>query len=316
MSVARLPDGLPPGRLIAGSSPGLWISEEPVVAPGGLWASCHAQHRATGWHPVLMAWPCAHGHGHRSAEIDTVDVAESLHESWLTYRQTALPPPAHRGAGDPAPHPGLTDPAPHHGQGDPASHHGLADLADLAGHPALADLSDLTELAAQLGFAGPPDPRDTSARLGLAGPPYTRWPGLAAPSEPHPGPSPDAVARAGVGQMLHYFTTRFTAYVALARVDRSADLPAAVGWDADAPALELSALLRSWEDRFGARVIGFEGSSVFVSVASPPLTSRHAAHVALEHVLTGASNLNDGTFPFPDYAEALRGERLWSFWWD
>ncbi|NUS17826.1 MAG: DUF4253 domain-containing protein, partial [Streptomyces sp.] len=146
--------------------------------------------------------------------------------------------------------------------------------------------------------------------------PYTRWPGLARPSDQHPGPSPDAVARTGVAQMLHYFTTRFVAYVALVRVDRSADIPAAVGWEADAPALELSALLRTWEDRFGARVIGFEGASVFVSVASPPLSSPHAAHVALEHVLTGATNLNDGGFPFTEYAEALRGERLWSFWWD
>jgi hypothetical protein len=148
------------------------------------------------------------------------------------------------------------------------------------------------------------------------GPPYTCWPGLAAPADPHPGPSPDAVARAAVGQLLHYFTTRFIAHIALVRADRTADVPALAGWEADAPALELSALLRTWEDRFGARVIGFEGSSVFVSVASPPLTSQHAAHVALEHILTGASNLNDGTLPFPDYAEALRGERLWSFWWD
>ncbi|UWE12624.1 DUF4253 domain-containing protein [Actinacidiphila bryophytorum] len=283
MSVARLPDGLPPGRLVAGSAPGLWISDEPVVAPGGLWAACQAQQHSTGWCPVLMAWPCASGTGHRTAEIDAVDVAESLHESWLTYRQTA---PLL------ASYPGLTAPPD------------LAADADTAGHawpPDLADLALLADLAAQLGHPGPP---------------YSRWPGLAAPAEPHPGPPPDAVARAVVGQMLHYFTTRFTAYLALARVDRSADLPAAVGWEADAPALELSALLRSWEDRFGARVIGFEGSSVFVSVASPPLTSRHAAHVALEHVLTGASNLNDGTFPFPDYAEALRGERLWSFWWD
>jgi hypothetical protein len=261
MPVDRLPDGLPPGRFFTGSSPGLWISEEPVVAPGRLWAGYQRQQRFTGWLPVLMAWPCAHGNGHRPAEVDAVDVTESLHESWVSYQQTrSLRPP----------------------------------------HPAIDEVW----------------PDEATPLLADPGPPFTRWPGLAAPAQAHPGPSPEAVARAAVGQMLHYFTTRFIAHIALVRVDRTADLPAALGWESEAPALELSALLRSWEDRFGARVIGFEGSSVFVSVASPPLTSRHAAHVALEHVLTGASNLNDGTFPFPDYAEALRGERLWSFWWD
>lgn len=257
----RLPDGLPPGRLVPGSSPGLWMSDEPVVAPGRLWARYQAQAHETGWLPLLMAWPCANGLGHDPAEIAEVDVEASLHESWSSYQQARSLRP---------------------------------------GHPAIEEIW----------------PEDVAPLLADPGPSFTAWPGLAAPADPHPGPSPDAVARAAVGQMLHYFTTRFIAHVALVRADRTADVPALVGWEADAPALELSALLRTWEDRFGARVIGFEGSSVFVSVASPPLTSRHAAHVALEHVLTGASNLNDGTFPFPDYAEALRGERLWSFWWD
>jgi uncharacterized protein DUF4253 len=256
-----LPQGLPPGKLVPGSSPGLWMSDEPVVAPAQVWADCQAQHHRTGWLPLLMAWPCATGQGHHPAEIAAVDVETSLIESWSSYQQSrSLRPP----------HPAVDEVWPEHAA------------------PALAD----------------------------PGPPFTRWPGLAEASGPHPGPSPDAVARAAVGQMLHYFTTRFIAHLALVRAGRSADVPALAGWEADAPAVELSALLRTWEDRFGARVIGFEGSSVFVSVASPPLSSRHAAHVALEHVLTGASNLHDGTFPFPDYAEALRGERLWSFWWD
>ncbi|WP_328915675.1 MULTISPECIES: DUF4253 domain-containing protein [unclassified Streptomyces] len=267
MPVERLPDGLPSGRLLPGSTPGLWVSDEPVVAPSRLWARLQEQQRATGWLPLLMAWPCADGAGHCPAEIAAVDVEETLHESWSSYQQNRWLRP---------PHPAVDEFRP--GES--------ADLADLA------------------------------ALLADPGPPFTRWPGLAAPAAPHPGPSPDAVARAAVGQMLHYFTTRFIGHIALVRAERSADLPALAGWEADVPVLELSALLRSWEDRFGARVIGFEGSSVFVSVASPPLSSAHAAHVALEHVLTGAANLNDGTFPFPDYAEALRGERLWSFWWD
>jgi hypothetical protein len=51
-----------------------------------------------------------------------------------------------------------------------------------------------------------------------------------------------------------------------------------------------------------------------VSVA-PPRTAANATHVALEHILAGADNLNDG-YPFADYAASLIGARLWSFWWD
>ncbi|MFI9099705.1 DUF4253 domain-containing protein [Streptomyces fildesensis] len=261
MPLARLPDGLPPGRFLPGDSPGLWLSYEPVVAPGRLWTRFQAQQDETGWCPVLMAWPCATGRGHRTEDIDGVDVEATMTDSWRSYQDLrSLRPP----------------------------------------HPAIDEVW----------------PADVALLLDDPGPPFTRWPGLARTSPAHPGPPPDAVARQTVGQMLHYFTTRFIAHIALVPTRRSADVPALLGWESDAPALEFSALLRTWETRFGARVIGFEGSSVFLSVASPPLTSEHAAHVALEHVLTGASHLNDGTFPFPDYAEALRGERLWSFWWD
>jgi hypothetical protein len=75
-------------------------------------------------------------------------------------------------------------------------------------------------------------------------------------------------------------------------------------------------MLRSWEDRFGARVVAFHGAWIYVSVARPPRTAAHAAHVALEHVLTGADNVNEGWPPFSDYAASLIGARLWSFWWD
>ena len=75
MPLARLPDGLPPGRFLPGDSPGLWLSYEPVVAPGRLWARYQEQQNETGWCPVLMAWPCATGRGHRTEDIDGVWVS-------------------------------------------------------------------------------------------------------------------------------------------------------------------------------------------------------------------------------------------------
>jgi hypothetical protein len=89
-----------------------------------------------------------------------------------------------------------------------------------------------------------------------------------------------------------------------------------MAWDAEAPHEFLSALLRSWEDRFGARVVGFEGATIHVSVARPPATGADASLVALEHILLGDDNHPAGDLNFADYAESLVGERHWFFWWD
>lgn len=105
-------------------------------------------------------------------------------------------------------------------------------------------------------------------------------------------------------------------HLALVPATRPADIPAVMGWQAEAPLPLLCALLRSWEDRFGAQVVAFDGATMHVSVARPPRDADHATHLALEHVLTGADNINDGTVPYSDYAASLVNSPLWSFWWD
>ncbi|WP_346341896.1 DUF4253 domain-containing protein [Streptomyces sp. SID2563] len=98
---------------------------------------------------------------------------------------------------------------------------------------------------------------------------------------------------------------------------RSSDALASIGWSAEAPLPLLCALLRSWEDRFGARVVAVSGSELHVSVARPPVEAEHANLLALEHVLSTASNIvDDPPTPFPEYAMDLRGRTSWSFWWD
>ncbi|MCP9955923.1 DUF4253 domain-containing protein [Actinomadura madurae] len=70
-------------------------------------------------------------------------------------------------------------------------------------------------------------------------------------------------------------------------MDRGADALAAVGWQGALNHNEwtapLAAVLRGWEDRFGARVIGLGFNTLELSVAAPPVTTRHAVHVAAEH---------------------------------
>ncbi|MFF0094409.1 DUF4253 domain-containing protein [Streptomyces canus] len=150
------------------------------------------------------------------------------------------------------------------------------------------------------------------------GPPFSGWPGLA-PAGPvgGAGPGPEEAAAHAVAELL--CTDPYAASLTLALVPArlSADVPAVVGWDHGAPIPLLTALLRSWEDRFGARVVAAYGGELHVSVARPPLDPAHAERLALEHVLTTADNIvDDPPTPFPEYARELVGRTEWRFWWD
>ncbi|MEU6350910.1 DUF4253 domain-containing protein [Streptomyces sp. NPDC047072] len=147
------------------------------------------------------------------------------------------------------------------------------------------------------------------------GPPFDSWPGFA-PAGPSGADPAEAAARA-VAELL--CTDPFASSFVLALVPArcSADVPALVGWDHGAPMPLLTALLRSWEERFGARVIAAYGGEVQVSVARPPLDPGDAERLALEHVLSTADNIvDDPPTPFPEYARELVGRTEWRFWWD
>jgi hypothetical protein len=109
--------------------------------------------------------------------------------------------------------------------------------------------------------------------------------------------------------------------VLLVPAARSADLITAVGWQgtcnySDTP--PLSAVLRSWEQRFGARVIGIGFATLFLAVASPPVTAGHAESVAAEHFAFCPDRITQefmGTIG--EYADQeVRGKSAWWFWWD
>ncbi|MBC9716736.1 DUF4253 domain-containing protein [Streptomyces sp. TRM66268-LWL] len=164
-----------------------------------------------------------------------------------------------------------------------------------------------------------PVPEDVEPWPHDPGPPYERWPGLApAMSAAGVSESPESAACgvvAGMAEAGEHGLAECRLVLVPAR--RSADVPALLGWQADAPLPLLCALLRSWEDRFGARVVALTGTELHVSVARPPQDAEHAGLLALEHVLSTADNIvDDPPTPFPEYAGSLPGRTRWSFWWD
>lgn len=146
------------------------------------------------------------------------------------------------------------------------------------------------------------------------------WPGLAAPQTSSADPDKEAAEVASIltdeGSWMH------GARLALVPARRSADIPAAVGWSGpvnhEGDVARLSAVLRSWEDRFGIRVVALTFDQLVVSVAAPPMTQEDAEAVAAEHLAFCPDNIHQGRHTtLAAYAtHRVLDQPAWTFWWD
>ncbi|MBG0853371.1 DUF4253 domain-containing protein [Streptomyces spinoverrucosus] len=148
------------------------------------------------------------------------------------------------------------------------------------------------------------------------------WPGLA--PEPRPDtatPDPDALATEIADHLLTDGTWLKEPRVALVPARRSADIPAAIGWSGpvnhENDVARLCAVLRSWEDRFGVRVVALTFDQLILSVAAPPTIPAEAQAVAVEHYAFCPDTIEQSSTPsLHSYAEQLINQEIWSFWWD
>ena len=109
----------------------------------------------------------------------------------------------------------------------------------------------------------------------------------------------------------------------LVPVSRPADVPAAVGWSGTAGSrapwddvAALSAVLRSWEDRFGAVLVRMGRTTLELAVAAPPWERSECLAIAAEHYALCDDTYAGNPGTLRDYANLLRGNSRWSFWWD
>jgi hypothetical protein len=152
---------------------------------------------------------------------------------------------------------------------------------------------------------------DAAERVALIAP-YSSWPGLA-PTGEQQG-SPDERADEYARQVLDG-----SARLGLVIAGSGAEALATIGWTGPAnyvnPGL-ISAVLATWEERFGARVIGLGFDTLRVSVTAPPTTIDQALLVAAEHFAFCPDNVWQGEGSLAVYAEDLVGATSWTFWWD
>lgn len=146
------------------------------------------------------------------------------------------------------------------------------------------------------------------------------WPGLA-DAPPGTAQDPDATASDLVDSLLAGGPLK-DPRLALVPARRSADIPAAIGWMGPANHEDdtgrLCSVLRSWEDRFGIRVIALGFDHLLASVATPPTTLAEAEALAAEHFAFCPDNIWQGSdTTLTAYAEnQLVNRQVWHFWWD
>lgn len=108
--------------------------------------------------------------------------------------------------------------------------------------------------------------------------------------------------------------------LALVPVQRGADVLTALGWSGAANHVSrtagLSAMLRSWEERFGARVLRLGPDRLDLSVSAPPSDLEHATTVAAEHWAFSPDRVLQDAGSISGHAAEIRGRRSWSFWWE
>jgi hypothetical protein len=151
--------------------------------------------------------------------------------------------------------------------------------------------------------------------------PFTpEWPGLAPPES-------TPLTPAGRQQALDVVLPRIRlahretpeARIGLVAAGRPADVLPVTGWgglvNRGQSLLPLTAVLRSWEDRFGARLIDVGYADLRLFVERPPRTLEAAQRLAAEQVVL-ADDCIDGARYIPDIAVRLVNGPIWTFWWD
>ena len=90
-----------------------------------------------------------------------------------------------------------------------------------------------------------------------------------------------------------------------------------LGWnEALVTAVPKAAVLRSWEDRFGAQLLRVGLAWFSVLAQRPPRTLESARHLAAEQWAFCHECGGTGLHDVPGITASLMNSPVWTFWWD
>ena len=145
-----------------------------------------------------------------------------------------------------------------------------------------------------------------------------RWVAKTADAAPEVGFTALAPGTTEGFEPIHDQADALAGRLGVAAIARPADAPAVLGWGGAANHIggaDVSAVLRSWEERFGAYVIGMGFDTITLGIERPVTHHVHAETVAREHLAFCPDVIFQGP-GFPRYAHNFVGAAVWKLWWD
>ena len=137
-------------------------------------------------------------------------------------------------------------------------------------------------------------------------------------SKKFPGLAPPGNTPLSPGQLSETLGSLAAARIGLVPATRGADVLPLIGWTPSdqSDAMPIAAVVRSWEHRFGARLLRVGFAEISLLIERPPRSLEHAQRIAAEHFAFCDECAGQGLHDIPAIAANLMKTPIWTFWWD
>ncbi len=139
-------------------------------------------------------------------------------------------------------------------------------------------------------------------------------------SRQFPGLAPAAEQRLTDHEIEQALRSLPPARVGVAVASRPADVLPLIGWDGAVNhgdyAVMIAAVLRSWEERFGARLLQIGFAEIRLLAERPPRTLQAARQLAAEQFAFCDECAGRGLHDVSSITDHLLRSPIWTFWWD
>lgn len=156
----------------------------------------------------------------------------------------------------------------------------------------------------------PSEEEDDDEWRGMRAPFQRQFPGLAT-AEPDELPAE---------QLQKVLAALPPARIGLAAASRPADVLPVIGWTGATNwyhnALPIAAVLRSWEDRFGATLLQLGFAEIRLLAKRPPRCAKNAQLLAAEQYAFCDECAGQGLHDVPAITDHLMKSAVWTMWWD
>jgi hypothetical protein len=134
-----------------------------------------------------------------------------------------------------------------------------------------------------------------------------------------PGLAPPEDEPLGAGELDKILGSIPAQRIGVAPASRPADVLPLIGWSGATnsfrTSVPIAAVLHSWEDRFGARLLEIGFGDLRVLAGRPPRTIEHAQRLAAEQ-WAFCNECGKGLTDITSISAQLLKSPIWRFWWD